>query len=98
MYLIPSPTALFLAYGRAAMKFPETAFKFAFFGMKHEASDIIDYLAINFSVLISILIGAVAAVWIGHEVSVPVGLIAGIGVYVLSMVLCYSALVRGHQS
>ncbi len=80
------------------MKLPETAFKFAFFGMKHEASDIIDYLAINFSVLISIVIGAVAAVWIGHAVSVPVGLIAGIGLYVLSMVLCYSALVRGHRS
>ena len=39
------------------MKFPETAFKFAFFGMKHEANDIIDYLAINFSVLVSILVG-----------------------------------------
>ena len=37
------------------MKFSETAFKFAFFGMKPEANDIIDYLAMNFSVLISIL-------------------------------------------
>ena len=31
------------------MKLSETAFKFAFFGMKHEANDIIDYLAMNFS-------------------------------------------------
>jgi hypothetical protein len=66
--------------------------------MKHEANDIIDYLAINFSVLVSILVGAVAGVWIGHVISVPAGLIAGIALYVLSMVLCYSALVRGHQS
>jgi hypothetical protein len=80
------------------MKLSETAFKFAFFGMKHEANDIIDYLAINLSVLISVLAGAVAAVWIGHAVNVPVGLIAGIGFYVLSMILCYSALVRGRRS
>jgi hypothetical protein len=98
MYLIPSPTALFLAYGRTAMKFPETAFKFAFFGMKHEANDIIDYLAINFSVLISVLASAVAAVWIGRAVNVPVGLIAGIGIYVFSMILCHFPLLRGHQS
>jgi hypothetical protein len=80
------------------MKLSGTAFKFAFFGMKHEADDIIDYLAINFSVLISILLGAVAAVWIGHAVSVPAGLIAGIGLYVLSMILCYFALLHGHRS
>ena len=98
MYLILSPTALFLAYGRAAMKFSETAFKFAFFGMKHEANDIIDYLAINFSVLVSILVGAVAAVWIGHVVSVPAGLIAGIALYVFSMIVCYFALLHGHRS
>ncbi len=80
------------------MKLSETAFKLAFFGMKPEASDIIDYLAINFSVLISILVGAIAAVWIGHEVSVSVGLIAGIGSYVLGMVLCYFVLLHGHRS
>jgi len=80
------------------MKVPETAFKLAFFGMKHEANDIIDYLAINFSVLISILAGALAAVWVGHAVSAPVGLIAGIGFYVLSMILCYAVLLRGHRS
>jgi hypothetical protein len=78
------------------MKFPETAFKFAFFGMKHEANDIVDYLAINFSVLISILIGAVAAVWIGHVVTASTGLIAGIALYVLSMIVCYFALLHHH--
>jgi hypothetical protein len=66
--------------------------------MKHEANDIIDYLAINFSVLISILAGAVAAVWIGRAVSAPVGLIAGIGFYVFSMILCCVALLRGYRS
>lgn len=80
------------------MKFPQPAFKFVVFGPKHEASDIIDYLAINFSVLISIVVGAIAAVWIGHEVSVSVGLIAGIGLYVLSMVLCYFTLLHGHRN
>ena len=34
------------------MKVPETAFKLALFGMKHETDDIIDYAAIPFSVLI----------------------------------------------
>ncbi|MGC1965152.1 MAG: hypothetical protein WA673_01750 [Candidatus Acidiferrales bacterium] len=80
------------------MKFSETAFKFAFFGMKHEANDIIDYVAINFSVLVSIIVGAVAAVWIGHVVSVPAGLIAGIALYVFSMIVCYFALLHGHRS
>ncbi len=80
------------------MKFPETAFKFAFFGLKHEACDIIDYLAINFSVLISVLAGAVAAVWIGRAVNLPLGLIAGIAFYVFSVILCYFALLRGHRS
>jgi peptidoglycan/LPS O-acetylase OafA/YrhL len=79
------------------MKLPETAFKLAFFGMKHEAEDIIDYIAINFSVLISILGGAIAAVWIGHVVNMPVGVIAGIGFYGLSMILCYFALLHGHR-
>lgn len=80
------------------MKFSETAWKFAFFGMKHEASDIIDYIAINFSVLISILVGAIVAVWIGHVFNAPAGLLAGIGTYVLSMILCYFALLHGHRS
>lgn len=79
------------------MKLPETAFKLAFFGMKHEADDIIDYIAINFSVLISILGGVITAVWIGHVVNMPVGLIAGIAFYGLSMILCYFALLHGHR-
>ena len=80
------------------MKLSETVCKFAFFGKKYEANDIIDYLAINFSVLISVLAGAFAAVWIGRAVSAPVGLIAGIGFYVFTMILCYCTLLRGHRS
>jgi hypothetical protein len=76
------------------MKLPETAFKLAFFGTKHEPEDIIDYIAINLSVLISILGGVIAAVWIGHVVNMPVGLIAGIAFYCLSMLLCYFALLH----
>jgi len=79
------------------MKLSEKAFKLAFFGMKHEPDDIIDYIAINFSVLISILGGVIAAVWIGHVVNMPVGLIAGIGFYGLSMILCHFALLHGHR-
>ena len=80
------------------MKLSETAFKFAFFGMKHEANNIIDYLAMNFLILISIVSATLAAVWLGHAVSVPVGVLAGIGFYIISMILCYFALVRGHRS
>lgn len=79
------------------MKLSETALNLAFFGMKHEADDIIDYLAIHFSILISILAGVVAAIWIGHVVDAPVGLIAGIGFYGLSMILCSFALLHGHR-
>jgi len=48
--------------------------------------------------LVSILVGAVAAVWIGHVVSAPAGLIAGIALYIFSMIVCYFALLHGHQS
>jgi hypothetical protein len=78
------------------MKLSETALKLAFFGMNHEAGDIIDYLAIHFSVSVSILAGVSAAIWIGHAFDVPVGLIAGIGFYGLSMILCSFTLLRNH--
>lgn len=62
------------------MKLSETALNIAFFGMNHEAGDIIDYLAICFSVSISILAGVVAATWISFRVDVAIGLLAGIGI------------------
>jgi len=79
------------------MRLSETAQKFAYFGMKHEASDIIDYIAIRFSMVVSIVVGVVAAIWIGRVIDAPVGLIAGIGFYGLSMTLCSLALLRGHH-
>jgi hypothetical protein len=74
------------------MKVPETAFKLAFFGMKHEAGDIIDYVAICFSLVTSLLAGIVAAIWFGHIFGALSGLMAGIGFYGLSMILCSLAL------
>jgi hypothetical protein len=79
------------------MRLSETAQKFAYFGMKHEASDIIEYIAIRFSMVVSIVIGLVAAIWIGRVIDAPVGLIAGIGFYGLSMILCSFAQLRGHR-
>jgi sorbitol-specific phosphotransferase system component IIBC len=79
------------------MKLSETALKLAFFGMHCEARDIIDFLAICFSVFISIMVGVVAALWIGHVVDAPVGFIAGIGFYGLSLILCSFALLHGHR-
>ena len=80
------------------MKVPEMAFKLAFFGMKHEAGDIIDYVAICFSLVTSILAGIVAAPWFGHIFGALAGLIAGIGCYGLSMILCSLALVPQNSS
>lgn len=79
------------------MRLSETAQKLAYFGMKHEASDIIDYIAIRFSMVVSIVVGLVAAIWMGQVVDAPVGLIAGIGFYGLSMILCSLALLRDHR-
>ena len=70
------------------MKISETAFKLAFFGMHREARDIIDFLAICFSVVISITVGVIAALSIGYVFNASFGFIAGIGFYGLSVILC----------
>jgi sorbitol-specific phosphotransferase system component IIBC len=80
------------------MRLSETALKLAFFGVKHEASDIIDYLVIHVFVLVSTLVGVIAAIWIGHVVDAPVGLLAGIGFYGLSMISCSFAFLHGHRA
>ncbi len=77
------------------MKIPETALKLAFFGMHHEARDIIDFLAICFSVVISIIVAVIAALWVGHVFNAPVGFIAEIGFYGLSLIFCSFALLHG---
>ena len=70
------------------MKIAEVASKFAFVGMKHEPEDIIDYVAVCFSLVTSILVGIVGAIWIGRSFDTLAGLLAGIGFYALSMTLC----------
>ncbi|MFY9732918.1 MAG: hypothetical protein WB723_07030 [Candidatus Acidiferrales bacterium] len=79
------------------MKIPETALKLALFGMHREARDIIDFLAICFSVLMSLIGGVIAALSIGYVFDGPVGFIAGIGFYVLSVILCSFALLHGQR-
>jgi hypothetical protein len=79
------------------MKMPETALKLAFFGMHREARDIIDFLAICFSVLMSLVVGVIAALSIGYVFNAPVGFIAGIGFYGLSVILCSFALLHGRR-
>jgi len=80
------------------MKLSETALKVAFLGMNHEAHDIIDYLAVCFSISISILAGVVVAIWIGLRVDAPTGLLAGFGSYGLSTILCLSMLLHRHHA
>ena len=80
------------------MKISETAFKLAFFGMHREARDIIDFLAICFSVVISITVGVIAALSIGYVFNASFGFIAGIGFYGLSVILCSFALLQGHRA
>lgn len=79
------------------MKIPETALKLAFFGMHREAHDIIDFVAICFSVLLSLIVGLIAALSIGYVSNGSVGFIAGIGFYVLSVILCSFTLLHGQR-
>ena len=79
------------------MKLSDAALKLTFFGMHREAHDIIDFLAISTSVVISIIVGVIAALWIGYIFNAPVGFIAGVGFYGLSLVLCSFALLHGHR-
>jgi hypothetical protein len=79
------------------MKLTDTALKLAFFGVHREARDIIDFLAICFSVVVSIIVGVIAALSIGHVFNAPAGFIAGVGFYGLSLVLCSYAILHGHR-
>ena len=82
---------------KRAMKLSDTALKLASFGMHREARDIIDFLAICFSVVISITVSVIAALWVGHVFNASVGFIAGIGFYGLSLILSSFALLHGHR-
>ena len=79
------------------MKLSDAALKVTFFEMHREAHDIIDFLAISSSVVISIIVGVIAALWIDYMFNAPVGFVAGVGSYGLSSVLCSFALLHGHR-
>lgn len=79
------------------MKLSEMGIKIAFLGMHREARDIIDFLAICISVFISIIVGVIAALWIGHVVDASVGFIAGIGFYCVTVILSSFALLHDHS-
>jgi hypothetical protein len=80
------------------MKPSETLLRIAFFGMKREADDIVEYIAIRFSLLVSGLLGVGMAIWIGKVVGVWSGLIAGFGLYGISMNFCSLAFLHGRQN
>jgi hypothetical protein len=70
------------------MSFHDTIRTVALVGMKYEAEDIIDYIQIRGSLLVSILIGAVLAIWVGRAVEPSAGALAGAGSYALSIRVC----------
>lgn len=79
------------------MNFGETVRKVAFLGMKHEPEDIIDYIAIRASLLISVLTGAILAIWVGRAVGPWLSPLVGIGSYAVSMRICTLMFFRSHH-
>jgi hypothetical protein len=63
-------------------------------GMKYEEEDIIDYLTIRGSLVVSILIGTVLAIWIDRVAGPWAGVLVGIGSYALSICVCTLLLLR----
>jgi hypothetical protein len=84
--------------GKGAMKLSETAFKLAFFGMKRDAEDIIDYLAIRSSILGLLVLGTMLALLVGRAAGPGIGLAAGIALYGISMRICSVMIVRSHHN
>jgi ABC-type microcin C transport system permease subunit YejE len=62
--------------------------KIVLLGMKHEADDIIDYIAIRASLLISVLTGALLTILMSRVVGPWAGAAMGLGTYALSMRIC----------
>ncbi len=78
------------------MKPSEMFLSIAFFGVKCEADDIFEYIAIWTSLVISLFLAAGVAIGVGKVVGVWVGLIAGLGVYGASMRICSLVFIPGH--
>jgi high-affinity Fe2+/Pb2+ permease len=80
------------------MKPSDMFLSIAFFGTKREADDIIEYLAIWGSLLLSLLLAAGLAIGVGKMAGVWSGLIAGLAVYCASMHLCSLVFRRVHAN
>jgi hypothetical protein len=78
------------------MKPSDMFLSIAFFGIKHEADDIIEYLAIWSSLLISVLLAAGLAIGVGKIAGVWAGLMVGLGFYGVSMRICAVLFMRSH--
>ena len=75
----------------------EALLKLAFLGMKRDPEEIIDYMVIWFSVLVSLIVCLGTAIWSGKIEGVWIGLITGFGVYAASIRLWSFALLWSHQ-
>ena len=78
------------------MKPSDRFLSIAFFGVKREADDIFEYIAIWTSLVISLFLAAGVAIGVGKVVGVWFGLIAGLGVYGASMRICSLVYMHGH--
>lgn len=79
------------------MTFSEALRKVVLLGMEPEAEDIIDYLVIRVSLLVSVFMAAVTAIWVGRVVGAWAGLLAGIGLYATGIRICALVIVQSHH-
>lgn len=70
------------------MSLHEAILRATFLGVKHEAGDIVDHIAIVGSLLASLLIAISLAIWLGIAKAPWLGALAGIATYALCMRIC----------
>jgi ABC-type dipeptide/oligopeptide/nickel transport system permease subunit len=70
------------------MGFYEAIQAATFVGTKHEAEDIVDFIAVRASLLTSLLTGVVLAIWLGMALGPLAGVLIGIASYAISMRAC----------
>ena len=75
----------------------EAFLKLAFLGMKRDPEEIIDYVVIWISVLMSAIVCLGTAVWTGKTGEIWIGLVAGFGVYAAGIRFWSFALLRSHK-
>jgi hypothetical protein len=71
--------------------------KLAFLGMKSDTEEIIDYIVIWFSILMSLMVCLGTAIWTVKIGGMWMGLVIGFGVYAASIRLWSFAFLRSHQ-